>query len=96
MGMHAPLPHPFMVIATQNPVEYQGTYPLPEAQLDRFAIQLELGYPSPDVEVDVLFDQCRPASRSRAWPVRYGQRGDIDSSCRTAVRQVRVEKVVAA
>src|SRR4029453_18505222 len=39
---------PFIVIATQNPIEYEGTYPLPEAQLDRFMVRLSLGYPSPD------------------------------------------------
>jgi len=51
------LPEPFMVIATQNPVEYQGTYPLPEAQLDRFLLQLELGYPDAETEVAILFAQ---------------------------------------
>jgi MoxR-like ATPase len=50
---------PFMVIATQNPVEFHGTYPLPEAQLDRFMLQTSLGYPTPEVEVQVLFDQSK-------------------------------------
>jgi MoxR-like ATPase len=45
---------PFMVIATQNPIEHEGTYPLPEAQLDRFMIRLALGYPSPDAEAEIL------------------------------------------
>jgi len=45
---------PFMVIATQNPIEHEGTYPLPEAQLDRFMIRLGIGYPSSDVEVEIL------------------------------------------
>jgi len=45
---------PFMVIATQNPIEHEGTYPLPEAQLDRFMMRLGIGYPSPDVEVEIL------------------------------------------
>jgi MoxR-like ATPase len=48
------LARPFMVIATQNPIEYEGTYPLPEAQLDRFMVQLVLGYPGPDAEADML------------------------------------------
>ncbi|MDA3935774.1 MAG: MoxR family ATPase [Actinomycetota bacterium] len=48
------LPHPFMVIATQNPVEYEGTYPLPEAQLDRFQQKVIMGYPSPAEEIEVL------------------------------------------
>lgn len=45
---------PFMVIATQNPIEHEGTYPLPEAQLDRFMMRLSLGYPSPDAEAGIL------------------------------------------
>src|SRR5512140_1213715 len=49
-----PLGTPFMVIATQNPVEHEGTYPLPEAQLDRFMLRLSIGYPSPEVEADIL------------------------------------------
>ena len=47
------LPKPFMVIATQNPIELEGTYPLPEAQLDRFMIRIRLGYPSEDIELDI-------------------------------------------
>jgi MoxR-like ATPase len=43
-----------MVIATQNPIEHEGTYPLPEAQLDRFMLRLSIGYPSPDVEAEIL------------------------------------------
>jgi MoxR-like ATPase len=49
-----PLPDPFVVVATQNPVEQEGTYPLPEAQLDRFLFKLHVGYPSPEQEVEVL------------------------------------------
>ena len=48
---------PFMVIATQNPIEHEGTYPLPEAQLDRFMLRLAIGYPSPEVEADILSTQ---------------------------------------
>ena len=48
------LPEPFMVIATQNPVEYEGTYPLPEAQLDRFLLKLELPLPSREAEIDII------------------------------------------
>src|SRR6185503_16443579 len=44
----------FFVIATQNPVEFRGTYPLPEAQMDRFAVQLSLGYVAPEEEVEIL------------------------------------------
>ena len=49
-----PIGAPFMVIATQNPIEYEGTYPLPEAQLDRFMMRLSLGYPDPDAEQAIL------------------------------------------
>jgi len=52
-----PITPPFMVIATQNPIEYEGTYPLPEAQLDRFMMRLSLGYPTVDAEEAVLRDQ---------------------------------------
>ena len=48
------LPSPFMVLATQNPIEYEGTFPLPEAQLDRFLLRVRLGYPSPKDEIDIL------------------------------------------
>ena len=53
-GQRYPLPKPFMVIATENPIEFHGTYPLPEAQLDRFLVRLAMGYPSAEVEVDIL------------------------------------------
>jgi MoxR-like ATPase len=53
-GRAEPLPDPFAVLATQNPIEYEGTYPLPEAQLDRFMVKLELGYPSEEVERAML------------------------------------------
>lgn len=53
-GVTRPLPNPFFVLATQNPVEYRGTYPLPEAQMDRFLMRIRLGYPQPDEEVEML------------------------------------------
>jgi MoxR-like ATPase len=53
-GITHPLPKPFMVLATQNPIEYEGTFPLPEAQLDRFLMRLELGYPSLEDEMNIL------------------------------------------
>ena len=51
------LPNPFLVMATQNPIEYEGTFPLPEAQLDRFMMNISLGYPQPSEEVNVLEHQ---------------------------------------
>lgn len=55
-GVSRPLPAPFMVIATQNPLEHHGTYPLPESQRDRFLLRLSLGYASPDTEAMLLCD----------------------------------------
>jgi MoxR-like ATPase len=49
-----PLPRPFMVLATQNPIEHHGTYPLPESQLDRFLMRIEVGYPDPAAEKEIL------------------------------------------
>jgi MoxR-like ATPase len=56
-GITHPLPRPFMVLATQNPIEYEGTFPLPEAQLDRFLLRLRLGYPDKADEIKVLSSQ---------------------------------------
>ena len=53
-GVTYPLPQPFMVLATQNPIEYTGTYPLPEAQLDRFFMRISVGYPTVREEIDIL------------------------------------------
>ena len=56
-GVTHSLPHPFMVMATQNPVEYEGTFPLPEAQLDRFLVVIKLGYPTAQEELDIIEGQ---------------------------------------
>ncbi len=56
-GVTYPLPDPFVVLATENPIEYEGTFPLPEAQLDRFLIRISLGYPSRRGEVEMLSRQ---------------------------------------
>jgi MoxR-like ATPase len=53
-GVSHLLPSPFLVVATQNPIEYEGTYPLPEAQLDRFLLKVDVGYPTPDDELAVV------------------------------------------
>ncbi|MGD1929515.1 MAG: AAA family ATPase [Leptolyngbyaceae cyanobacterium] len=63
-GVSRPVPTPFFVIATQNPVEYQGTFPLPEAQMDRFALSFTLGYPSESEESQML-DRLTTATRSQ-------------------------------
>ncbi|HMZ09050.1 MAG TPA: AAA family ATPase, partial [Anaerolineales bacterium] len=56
-GVTHPMPNPFMVLATQNPIEYEGTFPLPEAQLDRFLLRLRLGYPGISDEIRIMDDQ---------------------------------------
>ncbi|WP_144511694.1 MoxR family ATPase [Bacillus sp. FJAT-22090] len=53
-GITMPIPKPFFVMATQNPIEHEGTYPLPEAQLDRFLLKLQIGYPHPSEEIEIL------------------------------------------
>jgi MoxR-like ATPase len=58
-GVTHPMPSPFLVIATQNPIEYEGTFALPEAQLDRFMLRLRLGYPKPMEEIVILDEQKR-------------------------------------
>lgn len=66
-GVTYRLPQPFMVLATQNPIEHLGTYPLPEAQLDRFMLKINLGYPNLDEEVQILrlYDEADPLDRLR-------------------------------
>ena len=56
-GVTYPIPEPFLVLATQNPIEYEGTFPLPEAQLDRFMMRISLGYPSAEDEISILDSQ---------------------------------------
>jgi len=58
-GVSYPMPSPFLVIATQNPIEYEGTFALPEAQLDRFLLRIRLGYPKPMEELVILDEQKR-------------------------------------
>ena len=69
-GESRPLPEPFVVVATQNPVEYEGTYPLPEAQLDRFLFKLIVGYPNAEQESEIL-----AAPRPWSGPARHRGRG---------------------
>ena len=66
------LPEPFMVIATQNPVEYHGTYPLPESQLDRFLMRIEMGYPDPASEREILRSSPAAQLQAEADPVASG------------------------
>jgi MoxR-like ATPase len=68
-GKRHPLPRPFMVMATENPIEFHGTYPLPEAQLDRFLVRLGIGYPTVDVEIDILKSHAVTEPLERIEPV---------------------------
>jgi MoxR-like ATPase len=91
-GVTHPMPSPFLVIATQNPIEYEGTFALPEAQLDRFMIRLRLGYPQPLEEIVILDEQ------KRAHPL-----DEIDEvvgtdelrEMQTAVREIYVDQTVS-
>ena len=91
-GVQRPLPAPFLVLATQNPVEYHGTYPLPEAQLDRFIGQLDLGYPDNATEVDILYAQAGGHPVEAIEPVL--SRDDVGELQRR-VRSVTVERSVS-
>ena len=83
------LESPFLVLATQNPIEYEGTYPLPEAQLDRFLVRIAIGYPSEDAERDILLERSR----------RRSERIELEPVCdRQALRamQAAIEEVHVA
>ena len=67
-GHSHPLPQPFLVIATQNPVEHHGTYPLPESQLDRFLLRLQMGYPHKDNEREILRSEAEQQGSTRSLP----------------------------
>ncbi len=92
-GTTRALAAPFLVIATQNPVEFHGTYPLPEAQLDRFAMRINLGYPGREEEVGVLFAQFHHHPLDDLEPVADAQ---AVVALMEAVRAVRVEPRLAA
>lgn len=91
-GNRYELPSPFIVIATQNPVEYHGTYPLPEAQLDRFAVKLELGYPSLNDEIEILEGQRELHPIDNLKPV--AELKEI-LKAQKEVRKIRIERAVS-
>lgn len=92
-GIRHELLPPFIVLATQNPIEYEGTYPLPEAQLDRFLFKLRVDYPSPEVEAQILMNYHRGFNATRLEAV--GIESVIDSAalqeCQEAIQTVTVE-----
>jgi MoxR-like ATPase len=94
-GTH-PLPDPFVVVATQNPVEYEGTYPLPEAQLDRFLFTLVVGYPTLEQEQEVLARHDRgldPHDLAASGIRAVAHAADLDAG-REAIDRIRVEPPV--
>ncbi|MHC5022425.1 MAG: AAA family ATPase [Planctomycetota bacterium] len=72
-GQERPLPQPFMVVATQNPYEFEGTYFLPENQLDRFLMRVSLGYPAPDDESRIIRQQPARTTLTTLQPVMTGE-----------------------
>lgn len=91
-GTRHPLPPPFFVIATQNASDYQGTYPLPEAQLDRFAARVTLGYPEMDEEIEILYSHNDFQPFESLSPVLTS--ADL-LQYQSEVRTVRVERAIA-
>ncbi|MFM2431406.1 MAG: hypothetical protein RLZZ511_2619 [Cyanobacteriota bacterium] len=87
-GQTRPVPLPFFVIATQNPVEYQGTFPLPEAQMDRFALSLSLGYPAMDEELLMIQRLQGDGAKRELGPcITLAEIASLQQACRS----VRVE-----
>ncbi len=86
------LPAPFLVIATQNPIEFHGTYPLPEAQLDRFGMKVDLGYPAVDQEVEILYSQFHHHPLEDITPVLSGEEILV---LQESVREVKVDRKIA-
>lgn len=95
-GSAHPLPDPFIVIATQNPIEYEGTYPLPEAQLDRFLFKLSVAYPSAQQEQEVLARHDRgldPHDAVAAGVRPVATVADIEAA-RAQIQEIRVDPAV--
>jgi MoxR-like ATPase len=90
-GVTRKMPAPFHVLATQNPIEYEGTFPLPEAQLDRFLLRINIGYPSPKEEVAIMEGQQYVHPIERIGPVVDGN--DV-LMLQEAVRKVYVDDLV--
>jgi MoxR-like ATPase len=90
-GHTNPLPRPFMVIATQNPAEFEGTYPLPESQLDRFLLRIPVGYPTREMELQVLTSHREGEPVDTLEPVLAC---DQIAELQTAVRHVAVEEAI--
>jgi MoxR-like ATPase len=92
-GQRLPLPQPFFVLATQNPVEYEGTYPLPEAQLDRFLFKVLVSYAPQEVEIEVLrrYHQGFDAHHLDKVDLQRTVTPDVLAQCQAEIRQVQVD-----
>ena len=95
-GAARSLPNPFLVVATQNPIEYEGTYPLPEAQLDRFLFKLVVGYPTAEQELAVLSMHDQGLDPHDLSAVRRVASADDLDAGRREVDAIRVEPLVQA
>ena len=95
-GIRYELSPPFMVVATQNPIEYEGTYPLPEAQLDRFLFKLRVDYPLREVETQILMNYHHGFNATRLDAVGIESAVDSDSiqACQTEIQAVTVEDTI--
>lgn len=80
-GVSRPVPRPFMVIGTQNPLDFQGTYPLPEVQLDRFAMKLSIGYTDREAELDAISDRAA---------------GDPVAGLEAVITEVQLQRIIRA
>jgi MoxR-like ATPase len=94
-GRAEPLPEPFLVLATQNPIEYEGTYPLPEAQLDRFLVRLDVGYPAAEAELRMLELERRGIGTGDLEAVRPVAGPDDMRAAREEVDATRVGEAAA-
>jgi MoxR-like ATPase len=93
-GITYPIPQPFMVLATQNPVEHEGTYRLPEAQLDRFLFKIEVKYPTPEEEVQILEYAHRGITTHFAETVQPVLNANDITAIREQVSNVHIEDKV--
>ncbi len=91
-GETYPLESPFIVVATQNPIEYEGTYPLPEAQIDRFLVRIRMGYPSQEDEVEVL--ERRRARKKEEVEVSAIAKPSVVRAMQRAMEEIHVERDV--
>jgi len=91
-GRTVPLPQPFFVVATQNPLDFAGTFPLPESQLDRFMMRIEIGYPPPQIETRLMLDPQH--DRAAEVPQILGPEGLLE--LQAEVEKVRIDHALGS